>query len=122
MAISTETLLVGGVVVSVLALVVAIMLTIGDQYSRFGSAMRCLLAAVIFVLVIVYDVPSWLDRAYGIGVAAVGAIWVASVVGAFVMVFGAIVQFATWLRQGEGELALREPDRDAKRGAQGEQG
>lgn len=121
----TETLLLGGIFVSVFVLLAALIVTLGDQYSRFGAVMRCALASGILVLAAVYDLPGRLQQGYGIGVAGTGVLWVTAVVGAILLAVVAVAQFAVWLRWGEGEPPLgsakREPRRDAEDGAEREQ-
>lgn len=127
MTISTETLLLGAVVVSVSALLIAIMISVGDQHSRFGSAMRFALAAGMLALAVVYDVPLFLQQSYGIDAAGAAGLWMGAVVGAAVMTFGAVVQLAAWLRWGEGDRPLPSSPKadareDAEEGAEPEKG
>lgn len=114
----TETLLLGGILVSVFLLLAALMVTLGDQYSRFGAVMRCVLASGILVLVLVYDLPGRLQQDYGIGPVGTGALWVTAAVGAVVLAAVAITQFVVWLRWGEGEPPLPSPKREARRDAE----
>jgi len=118
MAIDTGTLLLGGVILSVSLLLIALMISIGDQYSRFGSALRFALSAGILALVVAYDLP----EGFGLSVAGSVVLWVAAVVGTFLLAVAAVVQFVSWLRLGEGDPPLpspqREPRRDAEDGAE----
>lgn len=107
MAIDTGTLLLGGVILSVSLLLIVLMISIGDQYSRFGSALRFALSAGILALVVAYDLPA----GFGFSVAGNGALWVAAVVGTFLLAVAAAVQFLSWLRLGEGDEPLPSPQR-----------
>lgn len=114
----TETILLGGIVVAVLLLLVALMVTLGDQHSRFGAVMRCALASGLLVLAVVYDLPGRLREDYGVGAAGAGALWVAAVAGAAMLAVIAVMQFVVWLRWGEGERPLPSPKREARRDAE----
>jgi hypothetical protein len=81
MTIDTGTLLLGGVILSVSLLLIALMISIGDQYSRFGSALRLAVSAGILALVVVYDLP----EGFGLSVAGSVVMWVAAVVGTFLL-------------------------------------
>jgi hypothetical protein len=116
--VGTETLLLGGIFVSVFVLLAALMVTLGDQYSRFGAVMRCALASSILVLAVVYDLPGWLRVSYGLGAAGTGVLWVTAVVGAVLLAAVAVAQFVVWLRWGEGEPPLPSAKREARRDAE----
>ncbi len=125
MAISTETLLLGSVVLSVSVLLIAIMISVGDQYSRFGSAMRGALAAGMLALVVVYNVPMLLQRSGGIAPAGTAALWGGRRCrGPAVMTIGAVVQFGSMAVLGRrGSRRLPHPEgpkraSDAKDGAE----
>ena len=114
----TQTLLLGGIVISVFLLLAVLMVTLGDQYSRFGAVMRCALSSGILVLALAYDLPGRLQQDYGIGPVGTGALWVTAAVGAVLLAAVAITQFVVWLRWGEGEPPLPSPKREARRDAE----
>jgi hypothetical protein len=116
--VDTETLLLGGIFVSVFLLLAALMVTLADQYSRFGAVMRCALASGILVLVLAYDLPGRLQEDYGIGPVGAGVLWVIAAVGAVLLAVVAITQFVVWLRWGEGERPLPSPKREVRRDAE----
>lgn len=114
----TETLLLGGIFVSMFVLLAALMVTLGDQYSRFGAVMRCALSSGMLVLALFYDLPGWLQQDFGIGPVGIGALWVTAAVGAVLLAGVAITQFVVWLRWGEGDPPLASPKREARRDAE----
>jgi hypothetical protein len=116
--VDTETLLLGGIFVSVFLLLAALMVTLGDQYSRFGAVMRCALSSGILVLALFYDLPGRLQQDFGIGPVGTGALWVTAAVGAVLLAVVAITQFVVWLRIGEGDPLLPSPKREARRDAE----
>lgn len=116
--VDTETLLLGGIFVAVFALLAALLVALGDQYSRFGAVMRCALASGILALIVVYDLPGGLQQEYGIGSVGAGALRVAAAVGAVLLAVVAVTQFVVWLRWGEGERPLSLPKRKARRDAE----
>jgi hypothetical protein len=123
--VDTQTLLLGGIFISVFALLAILMVALGDQYSRFGAVMRCALAAGILVAALVYDLPGGLQQNYGIGPGGAGVVWVAALVGAVALAVVAVMQFVVWLRWGEGDPPLpsgkREAREDAEEGAERKQ-
>jgi len=111
--VDTETLLLGFIGVSVSLLLIMLLMTMGDQYSRFGAVLRCALSSAILVIAAIYDLPGYLHQAYGLSVAGAGVLWVSSVVGAVGLAIAAVYLFAVWLRLGEGDEPLPSPKREA---------
>lgn len=99
----TETLLLAFIGVSVSLLLIMLMITMGDQYSRFGAVLRCALSSAILVVAAIYNLPGYLNQAYGLSVAATGVLWVSFVVGAVALAVAAVHLFIVWLRWGEGD-------------------
>lgn len=114
----TETLLLGGIFVSVFVLLALLMVALGDQYSRFGAVMRCALSSGMLVLALFYDVPGQLEQYFEIGALGAGALWVLAAVGAVLLAVVAITQFVVWVRWGEGDPPLTLPKREARHDAE----
>jgi hypothetical protein len=112
--VETETLLLGFIGVSVSLLLIMLMITMGDQYSRFGAVLRCALSSAILVIAAIYDLPGYLHQAYGLSVAGAGVLWVSFVVGAIALAVAAVYLFVIWLRWGEGDEPLPSAQREAR--------
>ena len=115
---STETLLLGFIGVSVSLLLIMLLMTLGDQYSRFGAVMRCALSSAILVVALTFDLPGYLQQRFGLGVLGTGVVWVGAAVGAVILAVAAAVLFLEWLRWGDGDEPLHLPKREARRDAE----
>jgi hypothetical protein len=114
MGIDPETLLLGFIGASVSLLLFMLIVTLGDQYSRFGAVLRCALSSAILAVAAIYGLPGYLHQAYGLSVVGAGFLWVSSVIGAAALAVAAAYLFVIWLRFGEGDEPLPSAQREAR--------